>query len=229
MPRLREVSTSPSTSRLMDCTPSGSSVNRASKADTLSSPKTDLRSFPCTLCSTSVIPASVSAYSVFSSASSRLICSITCPASSVFRPIQAAAYKGMALSFFPPSSAYKAMVHSLRSSSSTLARIRFAFALPLCISQPECPPSRPVTSSVYQSISSELCRCIGSFECVEIPPAQLLKKIPSSSESRFNIRRPRRLDRSIASAPSMPTSSQTVKTSSNGGCGRSERSAMASI
>ena len=60
-----------------------------------------------------------------------------------------------------------------------------------------------------------------------LPPAQLTVKIPSSSESRFTIRRPRRDPASIPAAPSMPISSSAVNTASTRGCSMASSSSTA--
>ena len=58
---------------------------------------------------------------------------------------------------------------------------------------------------------------MGSMQRVLFPPAQLTVNTPSSSESRFILIFPRRLDVSMFFAPSIPVSSSVVKTASTGG------------
>ncbi len=105
--------------------------------------------------------------------------------------------------------------------------IRFAFARPRSISTPEWPPRRPqsLTSNATPSVSINE---TGMRQTVLFPPAQLTVITPSASESMFSSLCPFSIDRSIADAPSMPTSSDTVNTASSLGCATSGESRIAS-
>ena len=103
----------------------------------------------------------------------------------------------------------------------------FAFACSLLISLPECPPQRPVTFNLAPSPSAVIYET-GIEVSTVIPPAQLVRKCPSSSESIFNILWPLSIERSIESAPSIPISSSTVITTSRRGCAISGESIIAS-
>ena len=62
---------------------------------------------------------------------------------------------------------------------------------------------------------------------VRLPPAQPTVSTPSASESIFSRRFALQQDRSMEEAPSSPTSSLTVNTVSNLGCGISLESKIA--
>ena len=146
------------------------------------------------------------------------------PASSM---IFAVVSRGMALSLVPPASS--AIANGVFSESRKKKRPirRLEFARSLSISPPECPPSRP---EIWISNSSPLffSKASGSLHTVVHPPAQLASICPSSSESRFNTFFPFNMERSMPFAPSMPTSSDTVITTSSLGCSIVSESRIAS-
>ena len=102
-----------------------------------------------------------------------------------------------------------------------------AFASPLLISIPECPPKMPwnLKSRQRPDFGSLF---IGISVCTRIPPAQPTVKIPSSSESTFRSLFALQQDKSMPVAPIKPTSSETVKTTSRRGRGMDGSSKSAS-
>ena len=124
---------------------------------------------------------------------------------------------GIALSLSPPSTEIIQNGSASCSSNNSLPSKMFALARPLSISEPECPPTRPWTGSVIAVPSAEA-QLIGRNDVAFTPPAQPARKCPSSSESRFKRYFAFRSAVSSAMAPSMPTSSSVVKTTSSSGC-----------
>ena len=143
--------------------------------------------------------------------------------------ITASVLRGMALSARPPSMVTRhRSPKSFFNSSKILAINRLEFILPLLISVPECPPIRPSTRIVYLHAEvSSSSRHTSMPKLTLLPPAQLTRKMPSSSESRFSILRPLMQSRSIPMAPSIPVSSSTVMITSSGGCSRESSSKSA--
>jgi len=92
-----------------------------------------------------------------------------------------------------------------------------ALALWYIISTPECPLVTPDTF-IVTSVPVTSVFTAGYLDIITAPPAQLDKKIPSSSESILSIILPLISEQSIASAPSIPTSSSTVNIASISGC-----------
>ena len=142
--------------------------------------------------------------------------------------ISASHSRGIALSFKPPASDTTASsIRSERYFNTRPIRI-LALACSLSISLPECPPSKPVTVSPAPYPCC-FCHVTGIIVSTVIPPAQLVRKCPSTSESIFNILWPFNMERSMTSAPSMPISSSTVITASSLGCAISGESIIARI
>ena len=172
-------------------------------------------------------PASEAAYSFFRISESSFTQSVNAARSSAGIKSAALASRGIALSFNPPASDTIPM--SMRSARYLSRRPNRILALPcsLSISLPEWPPASPVTVTVTARPCCVL-RSVGITVSTVIPPAQLVRKCPSTSESIFKSLCPLSIDRSIASAPSMPISSSTVSTTSSLGCAITEESRMAS-
>ena len=160
------------------------------------------------------IPGSLRRYSAFKAVA--LLATISCTALKSDVTSTASAFLGMALSAMPPLIPHNLASPFARTSSTRRAVKILAFPLCLSISTPECPPVKPETHILHNvPLSLRLCKDSEIF--ARTPPAQLTRRYPSSSESILIILRPSSTDMSIAAAPSMPTSSSTVKTHSSGG------------
>ena len=95
------------------------------------------------------------------------------------------------------------------------------------ISIPECPPLSPdifICIALPFVLSSLV---TGSFPLVLIPPAQLTKRYPSSSLSRFINIFPLICSGETAIAPDIPVSSSVVIKTSNAGCITSSEASIA--
>ena len=223
-PRLSEVSTSLSISRLILMMPFGSAsisaitlaLSFALIADSLQSVSSDTASLMS------------GSDALNSSAISAAACSIeafTAAALSGATIICAVHSLGMALSFLPPS--IEAIATGADASRSSLDIRVLALPLPLSISEPECPPVRPDKLTV-SFVPLTVSLSTGSFTSVLHPPAQLASITPSSSLSILRSFFPLSIDTSMPVAPSMPTSSHTVHTNSRRGCERLSSSKIAS-
>ena len=158
---------------------------------------------------------SVVRYSFFNSASRRAQTALISRASAAATTAEAS--RGMALSFRPPLTDTSRNAVSRPQAVSTRPSSMQALPRPLSISTPEGPPRRPPTVTVRNS-APKVSRQTGRVHFVRLPPAQLTVNTPSTSESRFSIRRPRSMDTSsMPTAPSMPISSSTVNTASSRG------------
>ena len=134
---------------------------------------------------------------------------------------------GIALSLSPPSTEIIQNGSASCSSNNSLPSKILALARPLSISEPEWPPTRPCTRSVI-AVPSADAQLIGKTAVAFTPPAQPARKWPSSSESRFRRYFAFRSVVSSAMAPSIPTSSSVVNTTSSSGCAIALSSRIAS-
>ena len=209
-------------SPLMACTPLGRQVSRHTARSVL------VRSMG--------LPSQWEASARRNSSGSVVRCSRRRSASSSPRAARAAASSdttiwarlsvGMALSLLPPAASPRRSCVRADTARRQRPRRTLALARPRWISVPECPPVRPPTVTV-STAPGKGSRFTGRMHSVRLPPAQLTVNTPSSSESRLMRVLPRRGDTSRAAAPSMPTSSSTVRTTSRRGWGMSWASSRA--
>ena len=165
-----------------------------------------------------VMPGSVTSYSANSSSPAALKSpSIFSLSDSAGKRILASAPVGIALSASPPLMETRRKDSSAKTLYRALARRLLPFALPIWISEPECPPLRPDTLT-FRTMPSLFLRFMGISQTTSEPPAQPAQNTPSSSESRFRSLRLLRPERSMADAPTRPTSSSDVKMHSIRGC-----------
>ena len=137
--------------------------------------------------------------------------------SSVASSALQAASLGMAFIMRPPCREYMSSPtpFTLKKCSSRPI-MRLAFPLYLSISPPECPPWKPLTSMLYFS-PDFFVYLTGTDKNALRPPAELERNTPSLSLSRFNRYFALRSEVSNPVAPTIPTSSSAVNTSSSGG------------
>ena len=181
---------------------------------------------PCSSISTCT-PGSVSTSSFFNISFSSFTYSQTICVFSAGIRISASHSLGIALSFNPPCKVRIPNGEREKIPYSRRPIKRSAFPCSLSISLPECPPESPVT--IRESFFPVcLTRVTGMETFNAIPPAQPVRKIPSSSLSIFNMVCPVSIDRSMTAAPSIPISSSTVITTSNFGWEISSDSKIAS-
>ena len=140
----------------------------------------------------------------------------------------AAASRGIAFRLLPPSKETSRNGVDACAPRSARPSTFSAFERPSAIPVPECPPCPPLTAtSSATAPASEAARGASIRIHVSVLPAQPTVSTPSSSLSRLMMVEPVRRDPSRAFAPSRPTSSATVISSSSGPCGSDSSSTSA--
>ena len=125
----------------------------------------------------------------------------------------------MAFRRFPPLKSAIRKSNSFDASVKKRFSILLAFPRFLLMSSPECPPRRPLTSSL--TANEPAGRASGvkfNVPTVSIPPAHPINNSPSSSESRLSNVFPLKKPGCKANAPERPVSSSTVNRHSMGPC-----------
>ena len=133
----------------------------------------------------------------------------------------ASASRGMALRMFPPCHSAKRAPKFAIASRTKRASSLLAFARPSFISNPECPPFNPESSTFIATSSRNVGTSLYSSSAVTFtPPALPIITCPSVSSSKLRRMRPCKVSACRLLTPYMQVSSSTVSRASSGPCFR---------